>query len=67
MITKEFGKYFGACDLCDEETPRFNNWNDCLAYIRANKWQTTKDKDTGEWENYCPVCVQKIKANKLFN
>lgn len=61
MITKEYGKFFGACDLCDDETPRFDTWNECRAHIRKNGWQTKKDQETGEWENYCPVCAQKIR------
>ena len=61
MITKEYGKFFGVCDLCDDETPRFSSWNDCLAHVHNSGWQTVKDKETGEWENYCPECAQKIR------
>lgn len=66
MITKEYGKHFGVCDLCDDCTPLFDTWTECRAYIKDN-WMTTKSKETGEWENYCPVCAHKIKTNHKTN
>ena len=57
MIEKEYGKFFGVCDCCSEEvTPVFNTWGEVLDYMRNNKWRTSKNKTTGEWENFCPVC-----------
>ena len=56
MIIKEYGKYFGYCDLCDEETPKFKTWTEVREYIRRNGWKTTKNEDTEEWENHCPRC-----------
>lgn len=60
MIVKEFGKCIGVCDVCGEETPAFDTWEECLHYLRRNNWEKTKNKDTGDWENICPEC-QKIK------
>lgn len=65
MITKEFGKYYGACDLCDEETPGFETWHQCRAYISANGWQAIKDQDSGEWAHYCPDCARKINNKQI--
>ena len=36
MIVKEFGKCIGVCDVCGEETPAFDTWEECLHYIRRN-------------------------------
>ena len=55
MIEKEFGKYVGVCDACGETTPRFDTWDEVRAYMKQN-WKTTKNKETGEYENYCSVC-----------
>lgn len=66
MITKEYGKFFGACDLCDDETPRFNEWGECRNYMHNNHWQNTKNKETGEWENYCPDCIRKFSRKKTL-
>ena len=56
MIEKEYGQYFGVCDVCGEVTPIFDTFLDCRDYIRQNHWQTTKNEKTGEWENLCPQC-----------
>lgn len=56
MIEKEYGKYFGICDVCGEVTPLFDTFQDCREYMKKNQWKTTKDKTTGEWENICPRC-----------
>jgi hypothetical protein len=57
MIVKEYGKYFGACDCCQEETtPIFRTWDEVRDYMRFNHWKTSKNKETGEWENLCPEC-----------
>lgn len=58
MITKEFGKHVGVCDVCDEVTPRFVKWDEVRAYFTANGWKTYRNKETGEWENLCPECKQ---------
>jgi hypothetical protein len=60
MIVKEFGKVFGVCDVCDTETPKFSEWENCICYLHKNNWKATRNKRTGEWENTCPEC-QKIK------
>lgn len=65
MITREYGKYFGACDLCDEVTPLFDTYSEARDYVRGH-WKTTKDKETGEWENYCPECTQKLRRMKTL-
>lgn len=56
MITKEYGKHFGVCDVCDAETPRFTEWDSVRFYMRKNDWSMTKNKRTGEWEHTCPEC-----------
>ena len=66
MITKEYGQFFGVCDLCDDATPIFDNWSDVRDYFTRNGWQTKKDKETGEWENYCPVCARKLRREQAL-
>jgi hypothetical protein len=57
MIEQDFGKFIGACDCCGEVTPPCDTWNECRDYMRGNLWKTTKNRETGEWENYCPQCA----------
>ena len=64
MVTKEHGKFFGVCDLCDDGTPLFDTWGECLTYMKDNNWKNTKNKQTDEWENYCPVCQRKLRQMK---
>lgn len=59
MIDKQYGKFIGVCDCCqEEETPRQDSFNDCLQWVREHGWRTRKNKQTGEWENYCPACAK---------
>ena len=64
MIEKEYGKFFGVCDLCDDATPLFNTWGECLSYMKIDGWKITKNKQTDEWENICPVCRRKLQQMK---
>ena len=56
MITKEYGKFFGVCDCCEDVTPIFDNWSEVRKYMQDNRWKTYKNRTTEEWENLCPRC-----------
>ena len=46
MIEKEYGKYFGACDCCQEEdTPHFDTWQQARHYMSENGWKAVKNKE----------------------
>lgn len=48
MIDKQYGKYVGYCDICDEATEEFDNWEDCKDWIKEN-WSTHFDTKHQEW------------------
>ena len=56
MIEKEFDKFIGICDCCGEATLPCDTWNECRREMKESGWKTHKNKTTGEWENFCPVC-----------
>ena len=56
MITKEYGRFFGVCDICDDATPLFDTWCQVRSYMTEDGWLNKKNDETNEWENYCPVC-----------
>ncbi|MGN1130223.1 MAG: hypothetical protein ACI4Q8_02635 [Ruminococcus sp.] len=55
MIDKQYGKYVGYCDICDEATEEFDNWKDCKDWIKEN-WSTRFDTKHQEWVHLCPHC-----------
>lgn len=58
MIERDFGKFIGVCDCCGDALPPCDSWNECRETMRAERWKTTKNKETGEWENLCAECKQ---------
>ena len=67
MITKEYGKFFCVCDICDDATPLFDTWGEVRSHIAGEGWQTRKNKETDEWENYCPVCARKLRRQQTLH
>ena len=56
MIIKEYGKFVGVCDICDETTPvKFRSWADCRDWLKEN-WHTRYDRKECEWQHYCENC-----------
>ena len=64
MIERDFGKYVAVCDCCGESTAPYKSWDACKYSMRDLGWRATKNPETGEWENYCPACVQLLKKKK---
>ena len=40
------------CDLCGEQSPFFDNWEEAVKWSQANGWKY----DSKTKENYCPEC-----------
>lgn len=64
MIEREFGKFIASCDVCGETTAPFKSWESCLYGIRDLGWRAYKNKETDEWENFCPACQRLNKKQK---
>ena len=63
MITKsKWDKDFGdtwevECDDCGEMEEIDGDFDDCISFIKENKWVTRKED--GDQLNYCPDCQKK--------
>ncbi len=55
MISKEYGAYTLACDICGEEET-FDSFDEVIQYKKDNGWKSQKYK--GEWEDVCPECQE---------
>lgn len=61
MINKEYGKYYGICDICGDETDKFDDWQDCKDDMNNNDWLCRYNKKTDEWEHICVECREDNK------
>jgi len=46
-----------TCDDCGEFEEVEGDFQDCLNFLKEEKWRTTKDE--GDWVHYCPDCQNK--------
>ena len=71
MITKsKWDKDFGdtwevECDDCGEMEEIDGDFDDCITFIKENKWATRKED--GDWLNYCPDCQNKKQEGSKQN
>lgn len=56
MINKEYGKYYGICDICGDETDKFDDWQECRDNMQDNGWSLKYDSEINEWEHICAEC-----------
>jgi Fe2+ or Zn2+ uptake regulation protein len=62
MIEKDstFGIFTVSCDGCgfDREFDVNDNWDALMREMKAEGW--VSKKVNGEWEHYCPDCVEEL-------
>jgi len=55
-IIKQYGKYVAVCDICEQELPGEDDFDDAVEEKKQAGWKTRKDGD--EWVDICCDCQE---------
>jgi len=55
-IEKMYGMYYTICDVCHDELPPTNDFDDAVVSKKANGWQSKRYGE--DWTDKCPNCQE---------
>ena len=55
-IIREYGKYISVCDVCFEQLPEKDSYQEAINSQKDAGWKNVKIDD--EWNSVCPDCIE---------